>query len=141
MSKFTIVGEYKKEYNDLLGVDYKLLPIVCSKGLKGHLIKRKHFDTIEYIDKLGNILGDPDYIALSTTTDNSFLAIKKLDKNVTVAVKLNSKSEKYYVATIYSVTDAYIERKICAGQYKPLTKNDENNIISASLATILSYFL
>ena len=33
------------------------------------------------------------------------------------------------MATIYSVTDAYIERKICAGQYKPLTKNDENNIL------------
>ena len=86
MSKFTIVGEYKKEYNDLLGVDYKLLPIVCSKGLKGHLIKRKHFDTIEYIDKLGNILGDPDYIALSTTTDNSFLAIKKLGTHLSLFI-------------------------------------------------------
>ena len=123
MSKFTIVGEYKKEYNDLLGIDYKLLPIVCSKGLKGHLIKRKHFDTIKYIDNLDDILESPDYVALSTTTENSILLIKKLEKNVTVAVKLNSTEENYYVATMYGINDYKLERKIAKGSVVPLDKD------------------
>ena len=59
------VGRYKKGYNELLGIDLKVLPIVYAKGLKEHLIRRKHFDVIEYIDDLATILDSPDYIASS----------------------------------------------------------------------------
>ena len=124
MKKTIKVGIYKKEYNEALGIDLQILPIVYVKGLKEHLIRRKHFDVIEYVDDLETILDAPDYVSASQTDDKAILLVKQLSHNVTVIVKLDSDGDNYYVATMYSMTDRYLDRKIHSGQYKPLTKNE-----------------
>lgn len=129
MKKTIQVGEYKKEYNEVLGIELKVLPIVYVKGLKEHLIKRKHYDVVKYIDNLEDILSEPDYVAVSMTSNEAIVLIKRLEKNVTVIVKLNTDGNNYYVATMYSIPNKKIDRKVYAGQYKPLTKNTKNNII------------
>lgn len=120
MDKNSIVGLFDEKYNKILGTDFKVLPIVCSSGLRRHLIKRKHFDVIGCLDKLDLILSNPDYIGLGD--GRAIMLVKKLENNVTVVIKLNADEDKYYVATVYSISDYKLERRIIGQILRPVDK-------------------
>ena len=50
------VGKYDLRYNELLSIDIEELDIFRSKGLPAHMVKRKHFNCLKYIDYLPEII-------------------------------------------------------------------------------------
>ena len=44
------VGKYDLRYNELLSIDIEELDIFRSKGLPAHMVKRKHFNCLKYIE-------------------------------------------------------------------------------------------
>ena len=110
------VGIYKKEHDQMLGTNFEGIPIVCSEGLKSHIIKRKHFDVVECFDCLGEILKNPDYIGCGE--NQAVIFVKKINKNVTTVIKLNKDNDYFYVATMYSISDYKLERKLICGLLK-----------------------
>ena len=82
------VGKYDLRYNELLSIDIEELDIFRSKGLPAHMVKRKHYNCLKYIDYLPEIIENPDYIGINPNeNDKSIEFIKKYSKNVLVGVK------------------------------------------------------
>ena len=44
------VGKYDLKYNKILDIDIAELDIYRSTGLPAHMVKRKHFNCLKYID-------------------------------------------------------------------------------------------
>ena len=44
------VGKYDLRYNELLSIDIEELEIFRSKGLPAHMVKRKNFNCLKYIE-------------------------------------------------------------------------------------------
>ena len=122
MDENITVGQFSDEYNKMLGTDYEKLPIVCSTGLEKHLIKRKHFDVIDCLDNLEEILAEPDYIGLGEGAAVMF--VKTLENNVTTVIKLNGDEENFYVATMYSISDYKLERRILSNALHPIDNSN-----------------
>ena len=79
------VGKYDLRYNELLSIDIEELDIFRSKGLPAHMVKRKHYNCLKYIDYLPEIIENPDYIGINPNeNDKSIEFIKKYSKNVLV---------------------------------------------------------
>ena len=54
------VGKYNSEFNEILGIEIGNLEIYRSKGLPSHMVKRKHFKCLKYIDYIPDIILEPD---------------------------------------------------------------------------------
>ena len=59
------VGKYNLKFNELIGIDIKDFEIYRSKGLPSHMVKRKHFNCLRYIDYIPDIILEPDYIGVN----------------------------------------------------------------------------
>ena len=59
------VGKYNSEFNEILGIEIGNLEIYRSKGLPSHMVKRKHFKCLKYIDYIPDIILEPDYIGIN----------------------------------------------------------------------------
>lgn len=62
--KLTKVVSYNTSLNYWLGTDFESFSIYKSRGLLTHLIKRKHFVALKYIDYLPEIITSPDYAGI-----------------------------------------------------------------------------
>lgn len=120
------IGMYDLRFNDILDINYDDLEIYQSnKGLRTHLIKRKHFNCLQYIEKTSEIINNPDYIGINPNEKgDSIEFIKKYSENIQVAVKLESKGEYYYVATIHDLQESKMKRRLNSGR---IIKVDKNN--------------
>ncbi len=49
------VGNYNSKVNEILGINIGDLEIYRSKGLPSHMIMRKHFKCLKYIDYIPDI--------------------------------------------------------------------------------------
>lgn len=96
----------KFDYEKYLNLARQADNVIISDGLSKHLIKRNHENMLRYIPQLSEILNQPDFIGRNPKQpESSFECIKVLDDNVLVAVKLDVKSDYYFVASMYDVTD------------------------------------
>ena len=59
------VGKYDLKYNKILDIDIAELDIYRSTGLPAHMVKRKHFNCLKYIDDIPDILENPDYVGVN----------------------------------------------------------------------------
>ncbi len=115
------VGRYKAEYNDILQTDIPLVKIYYSKGLKAHLINKKHFDCIKYIEKLEEIIKNPDYIGINEYEHGkSFEIVKVFEDTILVGIKFNETQNYLYVSTIYRVHPSKLARRLHSGKIKAL---------------------
>lgn len=71
------VGKYNKELNDILGIDIEELEIYRSKGLPTHMVKRKHYNCLKYIDYIPEIISDPDDAGVNPNERGTSLELKK----------------------------------------------------------------
>ena len=55
------VGKYDLRYNELLSIDIEELDIFRSKGLPAHMVKRKHFNCLKYIDYLSRRIVESEH--------------------------------------------------------------------------------
>ncbi len=113
------VGKYNLKFNELLGIDIKDFEIYRSKGLPSHMVKRKYFNCLRYIDYIPDIILEPDYIGVNPNEQGlSIELIKRYADNVLIGVKLDAEKEYLYVSTMHDVQEAKNTRRLHSGRIK-----------------------
>ncbi|MCH5344340.1 MAG: hypothetical protein J1E64_09885 [Acetatifactor sp.] len=113
------VGEYDPIFNEILGIDIGNLEIYRSKGLRSHMVKRKHFKCLKYIEYIPDIIRSPDYIGINPNESGiSIELVKRYADNVMVGIKLDTDGEYLYVSTMHDVQEAKITRRLHGGRLK-----------------------
>jgi len=110
------VGEYKEEYNTILNKNVNFKEIYQSNGLINH-IQRRHSNCITYIDKISEIINNPDYIGTNPNErEESIELIKKFDKNILIGIKVDFDKGYLYVSTLHDVHQSKIDRRLNSGR-------------------------
>ena len=123
--KLINVGSYIEEFNKLSGSSLPLQEIYCSKGLPTHLFKRNHSDCIKHIDDIPDIISNPDYIGVNPNEPNSIELIKKYEENILIGIKVDVNGDYLYVATMYVIQDAKLDRRLYSGRIKQFAIDSE----------------
>ena len=123
-----IVGEYNPDFNKILGININKLKIYRSKGLPSHMIKRKHYKCLKYIDYIPDIILNPDYIGINPNEqEQSIELIKQYSDNVLVGIKLDVGGEYLYVSTMHDVQENKISRRLHSGRIKKIYVDNNKN--------------
>lgn len=113
------VGKYNQHFNELLGINMENLEIYRSKGLPAHMIKRKHFNCLKYIDYIPDIILNPNYIGVNPNAQgNSIELIKRYSDNVMIGIKLDIDGKYLYVSTMHDIQESKISRRLHSGRIK-----------------------
>ena len=113
------LGKYNLKFNEVLGTDIGDLTIYRSKGLPAHMIKRKHFKSLKYIDCLPDIISNPDYIGINPNeNDISIELVKKFEDNVMIGIKLDVDGQYLYVSTMHDIQESKVARRLHSGRLK-----------------------
>lgn len=121
-NKLIKVGRYNLRFNPILGIDINPMNIYRSKGLPSHIVKRKHYKCLKYIDDIPEIIANPDYIGINPNEqETSIELIKKYADNILIGIKLNSDGDYFYVSTMYDVQESKIKRRLHSGRIKEYT--------------------
>lgn len=121
------VGKYNLKFNEILGTNIKDFDIYRSKGLPSHMVKRKHFNCLKYIDYIPDILLKPDYIGVNPNEQGkSIELIKRYADNVLIGVKLDTEGEYLYVSTMHDLQESKISRRLHSGRIKVFTVDSED---------------
>lgn len=113
------VGKYNSKFNEILEIDIKDYEIYRSKGLPSHMVKRKHFNCLKYIDYIPDIILKPDYIGVNPNEQGlSVELIKRYADNVLIGIKLDAEGEYLYVSTMHDVQETKISRRLHSGRIK-----------------------
>ncbi|MDR0925385.1 MAG: hypothetical protein LBN31_13660 [Hungatella sp.] len=114
------VGEYKTEFNNILGLDIEICDIIQSKGLRAHMIKSRHEKCLKYIDSIPDIIENPDYIGVNPNEKGvkSIELIKRYKDNILVGIKVDEDNDCLYVSTMHDITESKIERRLNSGRIK-----------------------
>lgn len=116
------VGIYKEIFNSYLPYEIKYPTIYQSEGLNKHIMKR-HPDCIQYIEMIPQIISSPDYIGVNPNEMNtSFELVKCISENVQVGIKLDTKDNYLYVATLHTITNSKLRHGIQNGRLKKFDK-------------------
>lgn len=123
------VGRYKREFNEVLGVELEELEIYRSKGLPAHMLKSHHANCLKYIDYIPEIIEKPDYIGVNPNekiTDSVEL-IKRYKNNIMIGIKLDKQNDYFYVATMHEIQESKISRRLHSGRIKAIHIDKEEN--------------
>ena len=119
MEKKFKVGVFNDKINAILGTNIQPGAIYQSKGLKAHMLSRRHFTAAKYIDCISEILESPDYVGVSGEEDNpSIEYVKCYEDNIRLVVKTDAKNGTLYVATMFELPDKKLDRFIHSGRLK-----------------------
>ena len=110
------VGVFRKVFNNHLNRNYPIGAIYKSDGLIIHIRNRAHNFGLAYFDEIGEIIKHPDFIGHNTRHLNSFELIKKYDDNIQIAIKLDNENGYWYVASVYDISQAKLERRLHSGR-------------------------
>ena len=120
------VGKYNPAFNEILGINIKDLEIYRSKGLPSHMVKRKHFNCLKYIDYIPEIILKPDYIGVNPNEQGiSIELIKRYSDNVLIGIKLDADGEYLYVSTMHDIQESKISRRLYSGRLKEFSIDNE----------------
>ena len=103
------VGEYNSKFNDILGINIQKLEIYRSKGLPSHIVKRKHYKCLKYIDYIPDIISEPDYIGVNPNEQGTSIELIKR-----------------YVSTMIDIQESKIERRLYSGRIKEISVDNNN---------------
>ena len=113
------VGSFTDKFNRVLGVDMEHLDIFRSKGLPAHMVKRKHYKCLKYIDYIPDMILNPDYIGINPNeAGDSIELVKQYDDNVLIGIKLDTDGKYFYVSTMYDVQESKVSRRLHSGRLK-----------------------
>lgn len=116
------IGTYIQKFNDYLPFQLEEQPIYRSVGLEKHILKR-HPDCLKYVKYIHAILSDPDYIGVNPNeSGTSFELIKVFSNNVQIGIKLDTKQNYLYVATLHDITSSKINHGLNNGRLKKFDK-------------------
>lgn len=114
----TVVGNYTERFNDIAGVSLPCGKIFISDGFSVH-IKKRHPGYERYIDRISEIIDSPDYVGCNPKEPDSIELLKVFDENIQIAIKLDTKNDYLYVASLYDVKQSKIDRRLAGGRLKP----------------------
>ena len=115
------VGSFADKFNVILGTDIELLDIFRSKGLPVHMLKRKHYKCLKYIDYIPDIIADPDYIGINPNESGASIElVKQYDDHVLLGIKLDMDGSYLYVSTMYDVQESKVSRRLHSGRLKKI---------------------
>jgi len=119
------MGTYQPVFNDVLGISIEPQTIYRSTGLLAHMVKRKHFKCLRYIDFIPDIIANPDYIGINPNekSGESIEFIKRYGVNVLVGVKLDSKNNYLYVSTVHDIQESKLKRRLHSGRIQAYSNN------------------
>ncbi len=123
------VGNFADKFNVILGTDIEQLDIFRSKGLPAHMLKRKHYKCLKYIDYIPDIIANPDYIGINPNeSGDSIELVKQYDDHVLLGIKLDMDGRYLYVSTMYDVQESKVSRRLHSGRLKKIEvdNNQEN---------------
>ena len=114
------VGEYKNEFNDILGIDINQKEIIKSDGLYAHMLKSKHAKCLKYIECIPDIIENPDYIGINPneTGVKSIELIKRYKDNILIGIKVDENKGNLYVSTMHDIAESKIKRRLFSGRIK-----------------------
>ena len=113
------VGNFADKFNVILGTDIEQLDIFRSKGLPAHMLKRKHYKCLKYIDYIPDIIANPDYIGINPNeSGDSIELVKQYDDHVLLGIKLDMDGRYLYVSTMYDVQESKVSRRLHSGRLK-----------------------
>lgn len=116
------VGEYNEKFNSYLPYSLSHAVVYQSSGLVKHIQKR-HPDCLEFVSLIPTIIESPDYIGVNPHEEGvSFELVKVLAENLQVGIKLDTKEEYLYVATLHPITEAKLKHGIANGRLKKFDK-------------------
>ena len=120
------VGTYNLEFNHILGTEMDDLEIYRSKGLVAHMVKRKHFKCLKYIDYIPEIIEKPDYIGVNPNESGKTIEIiKRYKDNVMIGIKLDIDGEYLYVSTVHDIQEGKISRRLHSGRIKEFSVDNK----------------
>jgi hypothetical protein len=121
-----IVGKYNTKFNKILGIDIEELDIFMSKGLTSHMLKRKHYKCLKYIDYIPDIISKPDYIGINPNEQGiSIELIKRYSDNVLIGIKLDTDEKYLYISTMHDIQESKIQRRLFSGRIKQFSIDNE----------------
>lgn len=122
MEKRFRVGTFDESINKVLGTSIEVQSIYQSKGLKAHMLKRRHYIAANYIDMIPDILANPDYVGRSGEEDDPSIEYVKCynGHNIRLVVKSDSGNNNLYVATMFELPPKKLDRFIHSGRLKKL---------------------
>ncbi|HAN09654.1 MAG TPA: hypothetical protein DCP90_03470 [Clostridiales bacterium] len=108
-----IVGKLKREMIHMLNINLPADDISMYHGFKKH-VKKKHPHCEKYIFKISDIISNPDYIGVHPNEPNSIELVKRLDKNILVAITLSEDiGTKYlYASSLYDISEPKLQNRI-----------------------------
>lgn len=111
-----------------MGIGVGDLDIYRSKGLPSHMVKRKHFKCLKYIDYIPDIILEPDYIGINPNEPGiSIELIKRYADNVMIGIKPDTDGEYLYVSTMHDVQESKIFRRLHSGRLKEFSVDKGEN--------------
>lgn len=122
-------GMFKDDFNKILDISLPIGMIYQSKGLSAHMIKRKHFKCLKYLDKINEILDDPDFVGINPNEDNSIELIKRFNDNVLIGIKLDTDKNYLYISTMHDVQESKIQRRLHSGRLKLFNKGIDTKVL------------
>lgn len=117
-NKIKLIGIYNNKFNSYLPYNLNYIEIYQSFGLPKHIQKR-HPDCLQFVSLIPEIISSPDYIGVNPNEKGvSFELVKVLSENVQIGIKLDTKDDYLYVATLHPITEAKLKHGIANGRLK-----------------------
>ena len=127
-SELLRVGKYNPRFNEILGLEIDELDIYRSKGLPAHMLKRRHFKCLKYIDYIPEIIENPDYIGVNPNEQvTSIELIKRYADNVMIGIKLDTDGNYLYVSTMHDIQESKISRRLYSGRLREFSIDSDEN--------------
>lgn len=83
------------------------------------MVKRKHYNCLQYIDYIPDMIEHPDYIGINPNEQGQTIEIiKRYKDNVLIGMKLDTDGKYLYVATVYDLQESKIDRRLHSGRIK-----------------------
>ena len=117
--KMIYISEIPESLISFLGIQKQTIKIYRSKGLLAHLLKRKHYKAIKYLDFIPEIISTPDYAGFY---EGQIELVRIFKDNIFLSIKLDLSKDIYYVSTIFDVSMSKIEAYCKSGRLKKLDK-------------------
>lgn len=78
---------------------------------------------MQYIELIPQIIASPDYIGVNPNEKNvSLELVKCISNNIQIGIKLDTKDNYLYVATLHTITDSKLKHGIQNGRLKKFDK-------------------
>lgn len=111
------VGKVDDNIKKLLGITSSTEKIIKSKGFEKHLEKSNHRNMFAHLDKINDILSNPDYVGVNPREkDTSLEYVKIYEDNLLIGVKLDRKNDYFYLATMHEISDLKLGQRVKNGR-------------------------